>query len=517
MLIPINEYCNELLKNDPNIQPEEMLHNLHNAGYSRDESVITVHKFFPELTADEMCRIVVNEYSDPLVAKDALKDLLIKCGYDEAAVDTAILNYYPKSLGYILMLDDSSSMHAASAQIKIDAKAFLDCSRTEDKFGVNKFSTEAAWVYPTGDSPDPAVVTEERSEIKAAEAEIDKLTTLGVSTNIRAAILLSNAMEDKLNTDIKAYVLVSDGAHNHGPEPAPVLKEEPPIYIAGLGPCMKESYFKDMLAKNKKSKFYNSPNAKDMMTVFNQILADSTQSLLLLNDLKTYQGTNYGIQEFTVSGKGNRSLISVVWSDKKYRYTPGYPEENRINLVLIDPDDRSTSIKPQISEDGYCIYDLRNAKPGKWKLLSQYALTDAVSTTSSVIQTDSPIITEIVGDQSIKAGEKPEFMLKIANADMLNDLTVSAIYSRPAVDFKNVVHNGAEDNGSESETYINDSLLFPRTHSSAVLESCDTGMFRGNMGTTGNPGIYNAYLTVKGRHKDGTSVVFNKMHSIIVE
>ena len=516
-LIPIEQYCEQLIKDDPTIQAEEMLRNLHMAGYGREESVLEVHNFFP-LTVDEMCRIVVNEYNDPLIAKDALKDLLLKCGYDGSAVDAAITSFYPRSLGYVLMLDDSNSMHNASAVIKIDAKAFLDCSRTEDQFGVNQFKKDAGWVYPVGDDPAPAVVTEGRDEIKAAETEIDKLRTTGGWTNIAAAVSLGNAMEEKMDTDIKAYVLISDGDHNTGsPTPASVLKDEPPIYIAGLGPCMKKSHFTDMLAKNEKSKFYNSPNAFDMMMVFNQILADSSQSLLLLNHLESCQGTNYSVQEFTISGKGNHSLISVVWSDKKYRYTPGYPSGDQINLVLIDPDSRSTSIQPQIVDDGFCIYDLRNAKPGKWKILSQYALADTVSATSGVLQTDMPILPEIVGTQSIKAGESPEFMLRIAGASLFSDLSATAVYSRPAVDHRSVLQAAHKDGLPESGFGIQNSSLFPRMRSFAPLERCETDIFRGSMGTCENPGIYNGYLTIKGAYKDGTPFVFHKMHSVIVE
>lgn len=515
-LMPIDEYCEELLKNNPGLTPEEVLHNLHMAGYEREEAILKVHNLYPKLTVDEMCRIIVNEYNDPLIAKNELRALLMECGYDAASADAAIANYYPKSLGYVLMLDDSSSMYSASAMIKIDAKAFLDCSRTGDQFGVNRFGTDATWVYPTGNAPDPATVTEGRSEIKAAETEIDKLKTSG-TTNIGAALSLSNAMEEKMNTDVKAYVLISDGENNTGSDPVSILKEEPPIYIAGLGPCMRESYFKGMLAKNKNSKFYNSPNAIDMMMVFNQILTDSSQSLLLLNHLETCQGTNYSVQEFTISGIGNSSLVSVVWSDKKYKFTPGYPGGNQINLVLIDPDNHSTSIQPQIVDDGFCIYDLRNAKPGTWKILSQYALTDSVSATTGVIQTDTLIMPEIIGTQLIKVGENPEFMLRIAGASMLNDLSVSAVYSRPAIDFRNIMKTLNRGDGTENRLDVKDNALFSRIQSFALMEKTETDMFRGNMGIAENPGIYNAYITIKGSYKDGIPFAFSKIHSVIVE
>lgn len=523
MLMPIEDFCKQQLGDDLTITPAEMLHNLHMAGYDRQESVLEVKYFFPGVMVDEMCRIIVNEYLTPLIEKGELRRLLLLCKYGETEVDEAIERYYLRSLGYILMLDDSSSMYNASALIKIDAEAFLDSSRPGDQFGVNKFEVDAAWVYPSGGNPDPATITESRGELAAAKAAIDGLTTNGNRTNIGAAIDLSSGMFEKLITGIKAYVLISDGVYNLGTDPADVLKNEPPIYIAGLGPYMQKEYFTAMLAKNAKSKFYNSPDANGMMTIFNQILADSSESLLVLDQQETYRGVSYLINEFFISGQGNCSLLNVVWSDTKYRYTPGYPGENRINLVLVNPDNQSTSLQPRIAEAGFCIYDLRNVRPGKWKLLAQYSVKEPVSATMGVIQAEAPVGVAIEGTQFSELGETPEFLLRITgNGAALKNVTVGAVYSKPALCVKKLIAGLLEKSGHTPETeedrglVLENSALFSRVHTFETLPETEAGLYRGIMGTLDNTGMYNADLVIRGEYADtGAPFVCYKKHAVI--
>lgn len=517
MGLSIEEYCRELLKKEPDISPAEMMHNLHEAGYDREKIVLAVKQHFSDLTAAEMCSLIVAEYAKPLVEKEALKKLLLSCGYEETDIEIAIEKYYPKSLGYVMMLDDSCSMHDASNMIKIDAKAFLDSTRTNDQFGVNIFETSSSWLYPEGEAPAPATVTEGRAEMNAAKKKIDTLQTSGFWTNIGAAVYLGNQMVSKMNTDMKAFVLLSDGASNTGESPASVLQAEPPIYIAGLGPQMQENNFKDMLAKNPKSKFYNSPDAYMMMQIFNQIIADSTGSALALNNLVSYQGTNYSLLDFTIAGRGNCSSVCVVWSDKKYRYTNGYPDQKSINIVLIDPKGVRIAAEPVISEDGYCIFELRNVRPGVWHVLAQYAVDSPLWATVGVIEFASPVGVEVSGSQFAVLGESVPYKLEVSNASLLKKLSVDAVYSMPAMDFKKIARERFGMEKGEAAFPLTSGSLFPRTHCFGQLSCSEPGLFHGVLDGTEKPGIYNVYLTAKGKYVDGTPFVCRKMHSVIVE
>lgn len=517
MLQPIEEFCKNQIENDPSIMPAEMLHKLHAEGHDCKESVLSVKEFFEDLSVEDICLIIVNEYKKPIIERNELKCLLLLCGYEENAVTREISIHYPKSLGYVLMLDDSASMRSASFMIKIDAKAFIDCSRTEDEFGINRFEETADWIYPSGSDPSPAVVTEGRGELTAAKSAINSLKTNGNWTNIGAAVSLANDMVEKMTVANKAYVLVSDGMHNQGTSPATILKNEPPIYIAGLGSQMRKSNFESMLSKNSKSKFYNSPNAYGMMMVFNQILADSSQSLLVLNNRESCQGIDYSIQEFNISGQENSSLVNIVWSDNRCHYTPDYPRNSEINLILIDPDNHSTSIRPQIVEDGFCIFDLRNVRPGKWKLLSQYVFDSPIWTTVGVIQTGAPVSINVTGKQTVKVGGKPCFTVHVAGTETLCNLKVDAVYSCPAIDFQKKIAAG--EKGTEAETDLDDKDIccFPRVQELASLRETETGLFNGSLGPVLNTGIINAYLTITGIYLDGTPFVAKKLHSVFVE
>ena len=188
------------------------------------------------------------------------------------------------NLGFVMMLDVSDSMRNALPMVKIDSKAFVRQAHVGDQFGVNAFSDNAWWVYPSENNP--KTVTNGLKETEAAVQQIENLKTYNM-TNMGEAIQLANKMISKTSTSLKAFVLLSDGYHNMGVNPVSVLGAEPPIYIAGLD-IIDQSYFNALLKKNKKSKFYNSPNAYQMMLMYNHILSESTDSNLAMNHLKDY-------------------------------------------------------------------------------------------------------------------------------------------------------------------------------------------------------------------------------------
>ena len=189
-----------------------------------------------------------------------------------------------KTLAFVLMLDTSGSMWNAIDMVKIDAKAFIRQARVGDQFAINEFSDNGSWVYPAGTNPKLLTVKEGLHETEAALHYIEKLKTHNM-TAMGEAIQIGNQImkNTSLTSDLKAYVILSDGAHNQGVNPVSVLGSEPPVYIAALGNVSKR-YFDQLTAKNPKSRFYNQPNAYQMMLMFNQILADANDNELMLND-----------------------------------------------------------------------------------------------------------------------------------------------------------------------------------------------------------------------------------------
>lgn len=352
------------------------------------------------------------------------------------------------SLAFVLMLDTSGSMQNAIEMVKIDAKAFVRQARKGDQFAVNQFNSKAKWVYPTDSNPKLLTVSSDLHETKKAAEYIEKLGASG-TTAMGEAIRLGNEIIENsvVNTDLQAYVMLSDGYHNSGVKPQDVLGAEPPIYIAALGNISK-SYFDKLTAKNKKSKFYNKPNAYQMMLLFNEITADSTDSELVLNEQDAYQkGSDYILKTFDVSSDDNAAQVNVVWSNKKYTYTSEMPQKNTINIVLIDPDDNSTDIKPDIAEDGYCIYNLENVKPGKWKVLIQYSVPEMLSGTIGGID----FYTDIKTNLMLPAGSKGVDDIRVSvlnDGETMDNVSVTAQVASPIMsdeDIKNQYQREIEE------------------------------------------------------------------------
>lgn len=345
-----------------------------------------------------------------------------------------------KKLAFVLMLDTSDSMRNAINMVKIDAKAFVRQARSGDQFAINQFSDNASWVYPTGRSPQLLTVSDDLHETKNALNYIEALKTQCM-TAMGEAIKLGNQVieNSKITTDLKAYVILSDGMQNRGDEPQDVLGKEPPVYIAALG-NVSQRYFNQLIAKNPKSKFYNQPNVNDVMSMFNQILADANENELMLNDLDTYQkGADYVLKRFYISSDDNAAQVNVVWSNKKYQYTSGYPQGNNINVVLIDPDNNNTNIKPDISEDGYCIYNLENVKPGEWKVLIQYSIPEVINGTIGGVDFYTDIKTDLLLPTEIGIDEPLDIRVSALNdKDVLENVKVTARVSQPVMSEKDI-------------------------------------------------------------------------------
>ena len=335
-----------------------------------------------------------------------------------------------QNLGVVMMLDLSGSMFSVMPMIKIDSKAFVRCSRAGDQFGVNAFSDKARWVYPSGCDPDIATVTAGLRETEEAVQLIENLQAHG-RTNIGDAIRLGNQMIKKSSAATKAFVLLSDGWSNCGLDPVLVLEDEPPLYIAGLG-LLETPCFKSLIAKNKKSRFYSAPNAYEMMQIFNYIVSDSSDTNLTVNSLKQYSaGSDYILESFDVSEEDNDAQLSVVWSDKKYKYTRQTPYGDSINVTLIEPSGKQSSAVPEIVDDGYCIFNLHNVQPKQWKLLIQYSTKEALSGTVGGFEFHTSIKTDLTLPTYIKKGESFHVAVAARSDKGLDKLTVKAEMTRP--------------------------------------------------------------------------------------
>lgn len=421
-----------------------------------------------------------------------------------------------KTLGFVTMLDVSTSMREALDMVKIDAKAFIHAASPGDRFAVNAFSSQAFWVYPTESPPRLSDISCDLYELLQATREIEKLKVIGV-TNIGEAIRLGNQVIRDAGTDLQAFVLLSDGAHNTGPRPATVLGSEPPLYVAGLGDA-KGSYFAELLQKNPKSTFYYQPQADRMAEIFHQIKADAGESLLLLNDFSAYRaGSDYLLREFTVASKENDTQLIIVWSDKAYRYveTTTFPDSHSINIVLIDPHGVHTAAKSSVAGDGYCVYNLGHIEPGRWKVLFQYKIEKAIRGTLGVFDRAPRALPQVTAPAVCAVGEELRIQVRLSGLPLTNP-SVEADISRPLITWREALEKyrnelpqatGMED--AEEESYRLSLLrarllrergfdILERERRYRALAPAGEGCYVLAAETPERPGIYTYRLNIRG-------------------
>lgn len=426
-----------------------------------------------------------------------------------------------KSLGFVMMLDVSGSMKSWIEMVKLDACAFVDCSQPGDQLAINKFSDDAFWVYPEGKNPNIVTITG-IEQLKAANTAIQTIEPDGL-TNMGDAIMLANEMIKKATTDVKAFVLLSDGMCNDGTDPKYVLGTKPPIYVAGLGQYLQKECFDEMLKKNVRSKYYNTPTQVEMMLMFYQILADATEANLSLNKLtkNVTPGRYYIIEEFTITS--DLAQVCVVWSDQKFQYTNGMPEQNQMSVILCDPDGQKKAYQPEINENGYCIFNLTNTKPGKWNVFIQYNNPEPFSVTVSAIDRNAKIKTEVAVPLSIESGEIIPIEISVTkDEELLQNLTIRTTIAQPVRSIDetlslyssqlNLIKGtpGSEDCDEEEAMIaklkiLEDDLLknegidlFEKKYSIQLLQQHSNGYYRGAIEDTLVPGIYNIDINIEG-------------------
>lgn len=442
-----------------------------------------------------------------------------------------------KSLGYIMMLDTSGSMQRGFPMVKIDSKAFVRCSRPNDQFGLNMFNTTASWVYPSGSNPRIITVDSAYEETRKAANAIEQIQCSEYCTNIGDAINLANQMITSASTDLKAFVLFSDGGHNEGVNPVTVLNDTSPIFIAGLG-YLEMDYFNRMKAKNPKSRFYNQPNAYEVMLMFNDILADSSDSLLMLNKLeKVEKGASSVLEKFRVSSISNSAQINVVWTDPNYVYTPDSPRKvGDFQIVLIDPNNKTTTIRPDIVEMGYCIFNINNAVAGEWKALVQYVSDKELNMTVGGVDYHSTTKTKINADDFVSVGGDVKIGVTVQdNENEVQILSVKSVLTKPKISIETALAQNTDLlNMLESEANVDSDTaklnilrnrmlangerdILPPVRSVENLYDSNDGSFGGTLGIADIPGIYNVKLEIEGVYpKTGEKFTSIKTHSIAV-
>lgn len=474
---------------------------------------------YTSYTAEEVGKLLLQPTIYPDLTIDDMTAALIYAGFSLIEAETAVEELYGETtIGYVLMLDTSGSMGDAIGQVKIDAKAFVGCSKYKDQFGINQFNYNASWVYPN----DANIVTvdENLSVLNDATNAIEQkvVATYGM-TNLGEAISFGNQMIAQANTTRKAFIILSDGASNTGTAPESVLGDEPPIFIAGLGSYVKESNFQKLLAKNTNSKFYWRPTAIDMMEMFNDIRAIPNDVAATANQTNAYNGSNFQIIESDISSESEEAQFSVVWTDQRCQYTSGNPSGYNINVLLYDPTGKKTSYKPAITGPGYCVFNVNGVRPGTWKTLVQYSVPDSLYGTTGGFEFNTLTTLDIEAPYIHKIGKPLTFTAKLLNdGKPTENAIVQAQVISPKISVENALHKyknellnvapddnfikkGVEENIAKLHTLRMSKLktedILPTAKNALILKQNKNGYFECNIIPT-EAGAYNIKITAHG-------------------
>lgn len=421
------------------------------------------------------------------------------------------------TVSVVPMLDISGSMSTAMGIVKIDAKAFVRSARPNDQIAVVAFTDSSSVIYPI-----PAAmvtVSQSLNETALAAQAIQGLNT-GNMTNMGQAIQQGNSLIATATGSVKAFVILSDGMSNVGPDPTTVLGATPPIFVAGLGPYVQQSYFQPLLNKNANSRYYNAPNAYQMMQIFNDIRATPPDVAATSNALASYSGADYQLVSNQVAAGTDEAQMSVVWSDPNYHYTSGNPSGYAVNVVLIDPNGNTTSLQPVIADPGYAIFNLTNPQPGNWQALVQYSVASQVWGTAAGFEFDTAVGLYVDAPSTLAAGQP-----LVARAQVLDEgkpvegLTIRAHLVRPAISVANalarhaealrsvipdagLLADGLDENLAKFETYRRQRApqedVLPRTPAFVKLTPDDAGGYLLSFVDTQEAGAYDVVLNVDG-------------------
>jgi hypothetical protein len=423
----------------------------------------------------------------------------------------------PATVSVVTMLDVSATMRSAMAIVKIDAKAFVRAARPQDQIAVIAFTDASRIVYPT--PPALATVSQSLNETRLAAQAIEDLTT-GDMTNMAAAITQGNALMAGATGAHRAFVMLTDGLWNEGGDPAAILGATPPIYIAGLGPFLKEAYFQAMLGKNSQSKYHHAPNAYQMMQIFNAIRAESAVTGLVANNLTSCQGSDYYMVSNQISADTDAAQFSVVWSDASYHYTSGNPGGKAINVILIDPNGNVSPVQPDIADPGYAIFNLVRPMPGTWQALIQYSVPAAIWGTMGGLEFDTQVHLHVDAPQLVRAGEALQARVQVLDEGQpVENLRIRAHVTRPTISIANalVKHaaalrqmapdaaltgDGQDDDLARLAAFRQANMaqgdILQRTTAFSMLAAQDDGSYQFHCANTAEAGSYDVVLHVDG-------------------
>ena len=296
----------------------------------------------------------------------------------------SVNRFEQEKVSVCLLLAASESMTGCFEYAKRAAGLVIRMARCGDRFAVIGYSDEAWSIYPKSAEDGMVTVDQEYDLTERAYQAIAEQNTYDMA-NMGDGILVANDLLQNETSRGRAYMVVCDKYANMGAQPERVVRADIPVAVCGLG-IKRASDFQPLLSRNKGSRLCNTENAQDICELYQMAFetwAVASGGEILVNKTRRYaDGSDYAIEKFDVTASETSYQVAVAWSDATYYFTDGMPEGCGINVILMNPQNEDIRRKPDITGEGYCIFNLAGLEVGTWRLLVQYTaegLRDSVT------------------------------------------------------------------------------------------------------------------------------------------
>lgn len=441
----------------------------------------------------------------------------------------------------IPIVDTSYSMTASNyvAITVIDTKAFLSNALSGDYIGVASYDVNGRVTYGL------TLVDTSLSSPAAASAAVQNLNFNGSCTNMGSGIQAAVGMLSTAPAGInRGLVLLSDGYQNCGTNPLPLPSGTPPIYSCAMGPASDQNLMQQ-IAQQSQGHYYYAPYVFDMMTIYNQIRAQTPSSQLLANAYKNANPYDFLLIPATISIGNDLGQFSVVWSDASIQYVNGQPGTNQISVTLVTPSGQTITPAPSLQGGGYVVFNIPNPAAGQWYIQIEYGGTQPQGLTGGAFEfspsnSAAPITLAVDAPTTAKTGQPIHFSVSLQDdSNAIMDQRVVATLTKPKISVKNALNayshllkgialpKNVSDSISNPEMAKLDILhrmlqpgtnILPSVKSGSVLVQGDNAKYLGAINDTSEAGTYNLQLEVTGySKKSGSPYSRCKLVSILVE
>lgn len=440
----------------------------------------------------------------------------------------------------IPIVDTSASMTAYGyvTLTIIDTKAFLSNALPGDYIGVASYDYNGRVTYPL------TLVDQALTVPTAAANAVQNLSFTGGATNIGGGLQTAVGMLSTAPAGVnQGFVLLTDGYQNYGTYPIPLPAGTPPVYACAMGPNSDQNLLQQ-IATQSNGKYYYAPYVYDMMTIYNQIRAQTPGAQLLANGYKNAGAYDFLLIPATVSVGNDLGQFSVVWTDPSYQFTNGQPGANQLSVTLVNPSGVTITPMPSIQGGGYVVFNIANPASGQWYIQIMYGGSQPIGLTGGAFEYSpsanaAPINMTVESSAVVKAGESIQFSVNLMDdGKSVAGQQIQAIITKPKISTKNAIKayahllKGIELHEPIAEAISNPVIeklnilrksmlpltdIQPHIKYGYILSQGKDEKYRGTINDTAEAGTYTIQLQVTGySKKSGTPFSRSHLVSILV-